>query len=141
MMNMMYSTTGMTGIGSGSFWLHLHGLFGALTIVGFVLLTAWALKNLSGAALKSVTLWLLGIGIIGVLLTAPFAANSFQWRHSGYANKDGGMMMNGPMGSTGSPQVMMQMMNTMMSHDEGVEGAEHDEHEEMEEMMRTMMNQ
>ena len=129
----MYSSTGMTGFGSGWFWLHLHWFFGAFAIVGFILLTVWAIKNLSGDKLKSVTMWLLGIGIVGTLATAPFAANGFQWmmgaRHGGYGLK-GGMMNN---------SMMMQMMDMMMGHDEGIDGEEHDEHEEMEEMMRQMM--
>jgi hypothetical protein len=138
MMNMM-STTGLWGIGAGVFWLHLHWFFGAFAIVGYILLTVWALKNLTGEKLKSVTVWLLAIGIIGTLLTAPLAAGGFQWmmgaRHGGYGLNNGmtnnSMMMDGPM--------MMRMMDMMMGHDEGTEGEEHGEHEDMEEMMRKMM--
>jgi hypothetical protein len=131
MMN-TFPSTGMTGLGSGMFALHLHWFFGAFAIVGFILLTVWALKNLSGEKLKSFTMWILVIGIIGTLLTAPFAAKGIQWMvgawHGNYGMKHS--MMNGS---------MMQMMDMMMGHDEGATGKSHEDHKEMQEMMEQMM--
>ncbi len=132
-MNMM-STTSMTGVGTGMFWLHLHWIFGGFAIVGFILLTVWAYKNLSGDKLKSATMWILAIGIIGTLVTAPFAASGFQWMMSTSRGGNGtGHMMDG--------SHMQQMMQMMMGHDEGTAGTSHEEHQEMQQMMQNMMNQ
>jgi len=124
------TTNGFAEPGAAMFWLHLHWFFGAFAIVGFILLTVWAVKKLSDEKLKSFTIWLLVIGIVGTLLTAPLAFSGFQqmaysWNGS-YGNH---MMINGVK--------MQNMMEMMMEHDEG-NGDE--EHREMEGMMQEMMS-
>lgn len=111
--------------------LHLHWIFGAATLVGFILLTVWALKHLEPEKLRSFTALLLIVGITGTLLTAPLAVTGFRWMM--------GVVRSDSMGQMWNAGMMEQMMNMMMGHDEGTEGEEHDEHEEMEEMMRQMM--
>lgn len=147
MMNAM-NTTGMAGIGSGLFWLHLHWIFVGFAIVGFVLLTVWALRTLKGNHLRSLMLWLLTVGIIGTLVTAPLAAGGFRWmagaRHGG-TGLDGTGGMKGMMMDS---QMMMRMMDMMMNHDhdendeamdEGASG--HVMEDEQEEMVNGMMGQ
>ena len=130
----MWNTIGMTGIGSGMFWLHLHWIFGGFAIVGFILLTVWALKNLTGDKLKTTTMWILAIGIIGTLITAPFAATGFQWMVNSWRGGGG-------MNHMTNNSHMQQMMQMMMGHDEGVTGESHEEHQDMQRMMQDMMNQ
>ena len=96
---MMYSFFG----GSSSLsWLsvgiHLHALFGFMAIIGGIFFTVWGLKNVHGKDLKKLSLWLLVIGVIGILLTAPFAGLFFERFVQGP-----GSMMN-----RGYPQKMME---------------------------------
>lgn len=129
MMNGM-TTIGFAGPGTAMFWLHLHWFFGAFAIVGFILLTVWAAKKLSAENLKSFTIWLLVIGIVGTLLTAPLAFSGFQRMANSWNGGYGNHMM-------GNGMMMQNMMEMMMKHDTG-NGDE--EHEEMEEMMQEMMS-
>lgn len=116
----MMTTTGTVEMGSSIIWLHIHWFFGAFAIAGFILLIAWAIKNLSGGAQKSLIILLLLVGIAGTLLTAIPAATGFQQMAKTW---QGGGMKHCPM--------MTQMMETMMEHDK--EG-----HSEMREMMESM---
>ncbi len=45
----------------------LHSLFAVCAVLGGALLFAWAVKHLTGAKLKKVGVWLLGIGIVGCI--------------------------------------------------------------------------
>ena len=57
----------------GSFWLaagfHLHALFGLLAFIGLVLFVIWAAR-LKTKALTKWLVWLLVVGILGMLLTS-----------------------------------------------------------------------
>jgi len=64
---------------AGMVWLHIHWFFGSFAIVGFILLTVWALRNLRKETLKTLTLWLLVVGIVGTIVTAPLAMAGAQW--------------------------------------------------------------
>lgn len=64
---------------AGIVWLHIHWFFGSFAIVGFILLTVWALRSLRKETLKTLTLWLLVIGIVGTLVSAPLAMPGAQW--------------------------------------------------------------
>jgi hypothetical protein len=128
MMNMM-NTTGMTGLGLPLFWLHTHFVFGTVAIIGGILFTVWALKNVQGAALKSLAIWVAAIGVVGTLITASLGATAWSWMMSG---KHGGGMQECPMHE--------QMMQQMMGHGEE-EGSTHEEHQKMQEMMQKIMNQ
>ena len=70
----------LSEMGAGVFWLHVHFFFGIFALVGFILLTVWALKFLSASSLKSLSKWLLIIGILGALLSAPLAAPGVHWK-------------------------------------------------------------
>lgn len=76
MMNALSSNGMLT---SFAFWWHLHALFILLTLVGTLTFVVWALRSLSKDSLKTLSLWLLGLGVVGVLLTAPMAAMGFRW--------------------------------------------------------------
>jgi len=69
MMNYYNSSMAFPG-GAGTMWLSFHWVFGAFAFLGFILLTVWAVKNLSGGKLKSAAIWLLVVGILGSMLTA-----------------------------------------------------------------------
>ena len=99
------ATTGMKGIKAGIFLLHIHWFFGAFAIIGFILLTFWALRNLSKERLKTFAIWLLAIGIIGSLLTAPAAG--LKWKKM--AHKRSGAYQ-------GNHMMKQEMMNKMMQH-------------------------
>jgi hypothetical protein len=122
------------GNSAGMFWLHVHWFFGLLALVGFILLTVWALKSLSGEKLKSFVVWLLVVGIAGSLLTVPLSMEGRGWllsRWGGMHGMGGMMEMRGMKG-------MHEMMEMMEECEEG-EGSE--ECGEMMEMMRGMMQE
>lgn len=115
MMNMI-NTTGMNGMGLGIIWLHVHWFFGGFAIVGFILLIIWAAKHLSDKPLKSLTIWLLTVGIIGTLITAVPAMSGFQRMMSVWRGADGMQhMMNKDEQHMNMP-MMEQMMKMMMEH-------------------------
>ncbi|MGE3278234.1 MAG: hypothetical protein AB7J40_00210 [Candidatus Altimarinota bacterium] len=87
--------------------MHLHLIFVGITLVGGILFLSWALK-MKVDELKRWTLWLLVVGILGVLLTSAFSG--FGWKMK---KMTGGMMhgeememmmKNGKMGSGGMMQ-------------------------------------
>lgn len=111
----MMATTGTTAGASGLLWLQLHCFFGVFVIAGAILLIIWAVKYLSGNALKSLTIWLLIIGIIGSLLTTIPAMNGVKNLIGAWRGEQP-MMMNMP---------MMERMMDMMMNSEGSSQAEH----------------
>lgn len=115
----MYDMMNTTGLGYGIFsgWA-LHWAFGTFWIIGAILFVAWAIKNLSGAALRNWAIGLFVAGIIGAIITAP--ADIAVWR-TVLGGRSG--MMDGDM--------MGRMMQMMMEHDETNPDAEHDEIEGM----------
>lgn len=128
MMHMM-NTTGSTSLGLPLFWLHTHFVFGAVSIIGGILFTVWALKNVQGKALKSLAIWVAAIGVIGTLATASLGASAWSWMIGG---KHGGGMTECPMHK--------QMMQQMMGGGEN-SGSSHEEHQRMQDMMQNMMDQ
>ncbi|MEK7563062.1 MAG: hypothetical protein AAB544_01585 [Patescibacteria group bacterium] len=116
----MMTTTGL-GYGIFSGWA-LHWAFGTFWIIGAILFVVWAMKNLSGAALRNWAIGLFVVGIIGAVITAP--ADVAVWR----TVLGGRSMMDGDM--------MGRMMQMMMEHDETNPDAEHDE---IEGMMRDVL--
>lgn len=115
-MSAMMNTIGMSGIGAFAFWLHVHWFFGLVVLVGGILFLVWALRNLQGSKLKTLALWLVGIGVIGALVTAPFGALGFKWFMREFR---GEVMVQG--------QMMEKMMQRMMEHDRGRKDKEHEE--------------
>jgi len=122
-MNMM-NTTGMN-YGSSLFWLHVHWFFSSFAIVGFILLTVWALKNLSSEKLKSLLVGFLVVGIVGSLFTAPFVPWGV-WHRGGSSGKH-----------NMDWQAKVQMHAMMKEHLEEVDGAP--DHEALLEMKQGMM--
>ena len=47
----------------------LHGLFALSFALGVLLLFIWAIRHLSAQKMKSVALWMIGIGFVGCILT------------------------------------------------------------------------
>ena len=95
----MFNMMNTIGFGTLSGWV-LHWAFGTLWIVGVILFLAWAIKYLSAEKLKSWSIWLFVIGLIGAILTAPFSLAGWQWFLGSTVR---GGMMNG-----GFMQQMMQ---------------------------------
>ena len=63
--------------GGFSFGHHVHMVFGLFFFVGLILFTIWAVQNLKGGDLKKWVVWLLVIGVLGWLLTAPMGGFGF----------------------------------------------------------------
>lgn len=57
---------------------HIHIIFGGTLLVGAILLIIWAAKFMSKKALQNWTIWLIVIGVIGVLLTAGLGFNGWK---------------------------------------------------------------
>ena len=53
-----------------SFGLHVHALFGITAFLGLVFLVIWAIKEMNEKELKKWTIWLLVVGIVGILVTS-----------------------------------------------------------------------
>lgn len=66
-----------TGIGFGFLGFHMHALFCLLVLIGIVLFVVWAARFLNRGQMKTLVIWLLTIGVIGMLLTTPFAGVGF----------------------------------------------------------------
>ncbi len=58
-------------------WMNVHWVFGALLLFAFVAALLWLYKHGSKNGFLSVVSWSMGIGIVGVLLTAPMAGQGF----------------------------------------------------------------
>lgn len=135
MMHSIYSMNPLLpGSGTGAFMLHLHWLFGGLTLVGFICLTVWAVRHLGKDSLKNLSIWLLVIGSAGVLLTATPAMAGFRsmvgiWQ----SDKDFcGHGMNWSM--------METMMDRMEDHNREQGSGDHEDMMEMMRMMRGPMD-
>ncbi len=74
----------------------LQKLSPILVVAGVIMLVAWAVKHLSGPKLKSLGLWLLGVGIAGCLLAALLVASGMGG-DKGKMMKGGSMPINGMM--------------------------------------------
>lgn len=76
--------------------MHLHLIFVGVTLVGGVLFLSWAIKMKTNE-LKQWTLWLLVVGILGVLLTSAFSGFGRRMKvfHAEPILKSGSPMMNG----------------------------------------------
>lgn len=57
---------------------HLHLILGGALFLGVVFLVIWAVRFMSKKELTNWTLWLIVLGIIGVLLTAGFGFNGWK---------------------------------------------------------------
>ncbi|OGJ58893.1 hypothetical protein A2635_01685 [Candidatus Peribacteria bacterium RIFCSPHIGHO2_01_FULL_51_9] len=125
----MMNTLGFSEYSSGFFWVHVHWFFGLFALVGFILLTVWALKFLSAQSLKSLASWLLVVGILGSLLTAPLAATGVQWVMGQWKGKAAMHMV--------QKEMMGQMMQQMTDHDGKTK---HADHAPMMDMMQQMMD-
>ena len=126
---MMHSlnSTGMSGTGTTMFLLHFHWIFISFVIVGFILLTSWALKNLTGKQLQSLAIWILTIGILGSLITAPFAAKGIHSKMNTAGSTCGiGNSAMCDMEHMQDQGHMEEMMKMMMDHDEVNADADHE---------------
>ncbi|MCA9371130.1 MAG: hypothetical protein KC680_04185 [Candidatus Peregrinibacteria bacterium] len=88
---------------------HAHMFFASFAIVGFILLTFWALKNLQKDKLKSAAVWLLVVGILGTLVTAPLATKGWKTMHPGMHSM--GMMKGGECSMSNGECPLKEMMN------------------------------
>ncbi|MBU2213561.1 hypothetical protein KKC44_02040 [Patescibacteria group bacterium] len=72
----MYSSA-FAGSRMGSFlpFFQFHMLFMTVLVLGIIFFIVWASKNLSKDKLKMLWVWLIGIGIIGCLLTSVGSRN------------------------------------------------------------------
>lgn len=82
----------MTGISSLAFWFHVHLFFGLPLITGVVLFIVWASRNVAKGDLKKLSLWLIAVGVVGALLTAPVASGFKMMLRSGDPASMRGMM-------------------------------------------------
>lgn len=71
MMNTVFANNAAWG------W-HLHIILGGALFLGVVFLVIWAIKFMSKKELMNWTLWLIVLGIIGVLLTAGLGFNGWK---------------------------------------------------------------
>ncbi len=106
--------------GTLSIWHYSHMLFCLLFLVGLVLLIVWLAKNLKKEDLRKTVIWLLALGALGALVTAPLGmwgsgASVRGWGGHGY-------MMGGFSGN--------QMFECIQDEEC---------HEEMEDLMHNMM--
>ncbi len=61
----------MRGLASFAFWFYVHKIFLLASLVGVILFVVWAVKNVPKDQLKKLSLWLIVLGLLGALLTAP----------------------------------------------------------------------
>ena len=79
---MNYSNS-LSGIGIG---FHLHFIFGGVLILGLIFLVIWANKVLDKKDLKTWTIWLIVIGLVGTLLTGHWGMNGWSsMMHRGFS--------------------------------------------------------
>ena len=85
-LSMMYNTPmGISFVG-----LHLHWLFGGLVLLGFIAALLLLFRHADKKMLRNI-LWItLVVGILGLLLTAPFSAQFWSSLRGGMMNWDKG---------------------------------------------------
>jgi|CXWL01.1.fsa_nt_gi hypothetical protein len=69
--------------------LGLHCIFGAIALIGAILFVMWAMK-MKADELKQWVKWLLIVGVVGLLISAPLAHRGFMAKRM---MRDGMMMM------------------------------------------------
>lgn len=79
---MNYFNAGVPGLAYG--W-HIHGFFGLMSLIGAILLIILAVRTMDKKELRTWTIWLIAIGIIGTILTSS-------WGFYGSSELFGGMM-------------------------------------------------
>lgn len=75
--------------GGFALFVVLRPIFGLMTLIGIILLVAWAIKHLPAQKAKNLGLWLLAVGVVGTILmvTLPILAGM----HGGWGMKGPGM--------------------------------------------------
>lgn len=113
---MNFSSIGIgTGIGFGGwFGFHLHMMFCVLTFIGVILFIAWAVKHLKKKQLGTLVAWVIGVGIVGMLLTSLFGFGGFN-RYGGMHDFDN-MDEWGVGGLSNSENFGEQMLEEMEEH-------------------------
>lgn len=109
-----------SSFGNFSFLYGFHKLFAIAVLLGLILFIAWALKNLKKDQLKSWSVTLLIIGILGWLLTSSFGGYGMHGRY-GKGGFGYGMMGSGMfdcMQDEECHEEMETLMDRMMGHDE-----------------------
>lgn len=71
------------GFQAGLFLPYFQSFFGLFTLVGFVLLTYWAMHNLSKHHLRTAAVTILGTGLVGLLFTAWLMEREPRFRPQG----------------------------------------------------------
>jgi hypothetical protein len=64
--------------GQAAFWMHVHCIAAVVAIVGAIFFFIWALRHLSGNGLRTLSLIMLGGGLVVALLTAPMVGSMHQ---------------------------------------------------------------
>jgi len=96
------------------FWMHLHFIFVLMALSGFILLIFWGVKHLKSKQLQWLVTWLLTIGLVGLLVTAPFAPK-MKWHSMGGMNMRGADMVKMIEGMDAeSKEDMLESMRMMM---------------------------
>ncbi|MDD5026048.1 MAG: hypothetical protein PHH13_01585 [Candidatus Peribacteraceae bacterium] len=72
----------------------IHFFFGVVALTGLVLFIVWASKNLKKESLKTLSIWLIVLGILGALLTFPMTAGGLRTMFSARSLGGPGWMMN-----------------------------------------------
>ncbi|PIQ79567.1 hypothetical protein COV81_01735 [Candidatus Peregrinibacteria bacterium CG11_big_fil_rev_8_21_14_0_20_41_10] len=76
---MQFNTTGLGSLNSYDMVaLHLHMIFVGIAFFGLITALIWLFKHANKNQIKQVCIWSLVIGILGVLITAPFAFSGWQ---------------------------------------------------------------
>src|SRR5262249_5138994 len=91
---------------------HVHAVFAVIAVVGVILFLVWATK-LKPDQLKKWVIWLLALGLLGSLITSPYAL----WgSHMMMGERDGGMEEHGMMDGSKMMQGEKMMDGVMMNN-------------------------
>lgn len=76
--------------GFGGLWMgwHIHMLLGVVLTVGLVLFVIWAYKALKPDQLAIWALWLIIVGIVGILLTSTWGGKAWTNMMQGFRGID-----------------------------------------------------
>lgn len=95
---MMFGNFAQMGTGTAIFWLHLHWVFVGTAIFAFVAAIIWLTKYATKNDFMKTLKWTLAVGILGILLTAPFSLSGWSLMMSSHRFGGGfggyGMMQN-----------------------------------------------